>query len=102
MSDIAFIGNRDTFWPFEAFGCSVFYASERESASNLVSEAIGGKFKIIFVTEDVYEAAGEEIDALREQAIPTFAVLPSVGGGRGVAMQAIREAVRKAMGAEFI
>jgi len=57
---------------------------------------------LLFVTEDVYEAARQEIEEFREQAIPAFAVLPSVKGSRGVAMQMIRDSVRKAMGAEFI
>lgn len=102
MSDIAFIGDRDTVWPFQALGCEVFFSEEHESASGLVAKVLQGEFKIIFVTEEVHESAREEIDALAEQATPTFAVIPSVKGSRGVAMQMIRDSVRKAMGAEFI
>lgn len=102
MSEVAFIGDRDTVWPFLAFGGEVFFSDESESTPRLVSEVARGEFKIIFVTEDVYEAAREGIDALQEQAIPTFAVIPSVKGSRGTAMQRIRDSVRRAMGAEYI
>lgn len=102
MSDIAFIGDRDTIWPFRALGGEVFFCNKYEAVPRLVSEVAQGEFKIIFVTEEVYESAREEIDAFGEQAIPTFAVIPSVEGSRGMAMQMIRDAVRKAMGAELI
>jgi len=102
MSDIALIGDRDTVWPFKALGCEVFFSDESGPAPSLVSEVLQRKFKVIFVTEEVYESAREGIDALVEQAMPTFAIIPSVKGGRGVAMQIIRDSVRKAMGAEFI
>ncbi len=102
MSDIAFIGDRDTVWPFKALGCDVFFAEGPESAPGLIADAVKREFKIIFVTEEVRESAQEKIDAYAEQATPTFTVIPSVKGSRGVAMQIIRESVRKAMGAEFI
>ncbi len=102
MPEIAFIGDRDTIWPFMGLGADVFFSDESESAARLVSEAVKNEFKIIFVTEDVYEAAREGIEALREQAVPTFAVIPSVTGSRGTAMQMIRDSVRRAMGVEYI
>ncbi len=102
MSEIAFIGDRDTVWPFRALGCDVFFSDESESTPRLVSEVVRREFKLVFVTEEAHESAMEEIGALTEQATPTFAVIPSVKGARGVAMQMIRDSVRRAMGAEFI
>jgi V/A-type H+-transporting ATPase subunit F len=102
MSDIAFIGDHDTVWPFKTLGSDVFFSDEHDSPARLVAEVLQRQFKLIFVTEDFYEAVRDQVDALREQAIPTFAVLPSVKGSRGIALQLIRDSVRKAMGAEFI
>ena len=103
MSDIAFIGDRDTIWPFKALGAETIFSDEsQEAIPRLVSEAVDGGFKIIFVTEEVYEAAREEIDSLGERAIPAVTLIPSVAGNRGVAIQMIRDSVRRAMGAEFI
>ncbi len=102
MSDIAFIGDRDTVWPFKALGAETFFSDDGRALPRLVSEALGKGFKIIFVTEEVYEAAREEIDPIEESALPTVAVIPSVAGKRGVAIQMIRDSVRRAMGAEFI
>ena len=102
MSDVAFIGDRDTIWPFKTLGSDVFFCDEHNSPQRLVAEILRGQFKIIFVTEEVYESARNEIDALNELALPTVTVLPSVKGSRGIAMQTIRDSVRRAMGAEFI
>ncbi len=102
MSDIAFIGERDTIWPFKAFGADLFFADEHASLPRLVAEVSQMQFKIIFVTEDVYEGARERIDGFAEESTPTFAIIPSVKGSRGIATGMIRHSVRKAMGAEFI
>jgi V/A-type H+-transporting ATPase subunit F len=102
MSDIAFIGARDTIWPFRALGAETIFSDGAESVPSLFTGAVDHGFKIIFVTEEVFEAARREIDALREQALPTVSVIPSVDGNRGMAMQVIRDSVRTAMGAEFI
>ena len=102
MSEIAFIGDRDTVWPFMGLGAEVFFSDEHESTTRLVSETARAEFKIIFVTEDVFEAARESIEALREEPVPTFAVIPSVTGSRGVAMQMIRDSARRAIGADLI
>jgi len=102
MSDIAFIGDRDTVWPFQAFGTDVFFSDEHESVARLVAEVSQKGFKIIFVTEDVYEHARAGIDVFAEESVPVFAIIPSVKGSRGVAIQLVRDSVRRAMGAEFI
>lgn len=102
MSDIACIGDRDTVWPFKALGIDVFFSDEHASPSRLVADVMQKQFKVIFVTEDVYESARERIDASAEQAIPTIALIPSVARNRGMAAQRVRDSVRRAMGAEFI
>ena len=102
MSDIAFIGDRDIVWPFKAFGIDVFFSDEHESPARLVSEVSHMDFKIIFITEEAHENARDTVERLDEEAMPTLTVIPSVKGSRGIAMQKIRDSVRRAMGAEFI
>jgi vacuolar-type H+-ATPase subunit F/Vma7 len=102
MSEIAFIGPRDTVWPFVALGAEVFFSDEHPSPLRLVSEVSQKQFSVIFVTEAVYEAAKDKIDEFVEKATPTFAIIPSVEGSRGIATQIIRASVRKAMGAELV
>lgn len=102
MSDIAFIGDRDTAWPFKALGSDVFFCDEHDSPARLIAGVLGQPYKIIFMTEEFYDLVRGQIDVLSEQALPTVAILPSVKGTRGVAMQLIRDSVRRATGAELI
>ena len=102
MSDIAFIGDRDTVWPFKALGSDVFFSDEHESLPKLLNQVLQEKFEIIFVTAEIHESMRERIDGFAEESTPTFAVLPSVKGSRGIALQMIRDSIRRAMGAEFI
>ncbi len=101
MSEIAFIGDRDTVWPFKAFGAEVYFSDEQESLSRIISDVLQKQFKIIFVTEDVYEREQERIDKFVEASTPTFTIIPSIKRNRKVAAQMIRDSVRRAMGAEF-
>jgi V/A-type H+-transporting ATPase subunit F len=102
MSDIAFIGERDTIWPFKALGNDVFFSDEHESLQQLVNQVLQQQFKIIFITEDAYENVRERMDSFAEESTPTITILPSLKGSRGVALQAIRDSARRAMGVEFI
>ncbi len=102
MSDIAFIGERDTVWPFKAFGVEVFFSDENETLARLLSGVLQKQFKLIFVTEDVYESLREKVDGFAEESTPTFTIIPSVQGSRGIALQMIRDAMRRAMGTELI
>ena len=102
MSKIAFIGDRDSVWGFRAFGVDVFPVSSPEEATAALEDAVGSAHAVIFVTEDVYEACGEQVARYRDLALPTVTVLPSVTGSRGLAATEIHEAVSAAIGADIL
>ncbi|MBD3349557.1 MAG: V-type ATP synthase subunit F [Candidatus Eisenbacteria bacterium] len=101
MPDIAFIGDRDSVWGFSAFGAAAVPVAGSEEARAAFDEAVRGGTSVIFVTEDVYEACAEQIDALRSETLPTVTVLPGVTGARGIAAAEIHEAVSAAVGADI-
>lgn len=101
MSDIAFIGDRDSVWGFAAFGISVRAVSGEDEARAAFDEVVRDGFSVVFVTEDVYEACAEQIARHRDQALPTVTILPSVKGSRGLAAAEIHEAVSAAVGADI-
>jgi len=102
MSKIAFIGDRDSVWGFQAFGISARPVTGDDHAREVFAEAVKEGTSIIFVTEDVYEACSEQIGKYRDQALPTVTVLPNVKGSRGLAATEIREAVSAAVGADIL
>jgi V/A-type H+-transporting ATPase subunit F len=102
MSRIAFIGDRDSVWGFRAFGVTVWPVSTPDEARAALTEAAGGGYGVIFVTEDVYEACPDEIAKHRDRALPAVIVLPGVTGSRGLAATEIHEAVSAAVGADIL
>jgi V/A-type H+-transporting ATPase subunit F len=100
--EIAFIGDRDSVWGFRAFGIRAVPAGDAAEAKEALSSAIDEGFSIIFVTEDVYEAAAELIERYRDEALPTITVLPSVTGSRGLIAAEIQRAVSAAVGADIL
>ncbi len=102
MSEIGFIGDRDSVWGFRAFGVAVRPAATAEEASLALRELVRAGCSIIFVTEDVYEACSEEIVRYRELPVPVITVLPGVRGSRGVAAGEIHRAVSAAVGADIL
>ena len=101
MSDIAFIGDRDTVWGFRAFGIRAVPVAGAEEAREALASTVAERTAIIFVTEDVYEACSEQIAEYRDQALPTVTVLPNVRGSRGIAAAEIHAAVSAAVGADI-
>jgi V/A-type H+-transporting ATPase subunit F len=102
MSDIAFIGDRDSVWGFAAFGMAVRAVADGDEARAAFDEIVAEGPSIVFVTEDVYDACAEQIARYRDQPLPTVTVLPGVTGSRGVAAAEIQEAVSAAVGADIL
>ena len=102
MSDIAFIGDRDSVWGFRAFGIRAMPVADDDEAREALAAAVGDGVAVIFVTEDVYEACAEEVSRHRDQALPTITVLPDVRGSRGIAAAEVRAAVSAAVGADIL
>ena len=102
MSRIAFIGDRDSVWGFEAFGVSARPVANAEEAAEAFEAVVRRGYSIVFVTEDVYEACSDEIARHRDQAIPTVTVLPNAVGSRGLAATEIHRAVSAAVGADIL
>jgi V/A-type H+-transporting ATPase subunit F len=102
MSKIAFIGDRDSVWGFQAFGIAAFPVSSADEARDAFEGAVSSAHTVIFVTEDVYEACAEQVAQYRNLALPTVTVLPGVRGSRGLAAAEIHEAVSAAVGADIL
>lgn len=102
MSDIAFIGDRDTVWGFRAFGIDAIPVAGPDDAREAFSRVVRESFAIIFVTEDVYEACDDLISEHRDSALPAITVLPGVHGSRGIAATEIHRAVSAAVGADIL
>ncbi len=102
MADIAIIGDRDSVLIAKAAGLDVYFETEGERASRLISRLAREGVKVIFVTEPVYAACGEVIAKYRSETFPAIIPVPDGSGPSGVSMAAIKANVEKAIGADIL
>lgn len=109
-SNIAVIGNCDSIEYFRVLGCEVYETLNGELTDEKYREVLEKRFKIVFVTEEVFHKYREIIQNRSQRNFPVVSVIPDIHGavwkdGRpgpeGIAFQELREAVIKAVGQDI-
>jgi len=108
--NIAVVGNPDFIGYFRALGCEIFKAAGGELSREDFDEVMGGRFKIVLVTEEVYARYRDFIRDRSQRTFPVITVIPEIRGVKwadgepvpgGMAFQELREAVIKAVGQDI-
>ncbi len=94
---IVFIGDRQSVKPYRLFGFHTYAAENPEEAKEALEQISPAETEAVFMTEDLFEAAG---GAARERGLHAVAV-PAAGGSRGSGGKYIRDILRKALGTEI-
>ncbi len=102
MSNIAVIGDRDTTLCFRAIGVDVFPAGSREEARAALADILRKQYSIIFLTEDMSPHLKEELKTLQFQTLPSVVLIPGMQGSTGLALENVRDAVKKAVGSDLL
>lgn len=103
MSKICIIGDRDSVMGFMAVGFAVYEASDAKSAADiLVSLANDKENAIIFIMENYAVSLDDLISKYKNQPIPAIIPIPSRNGSCGYAMESIKRASERALGADIL
>ncbi len=102
MSDIAILGDKDTIWPFKAFGFDLFPIVKLDNAETALEDAIKKRYKIIFVTEDLYKRFRELIIEAQLEPLPAILAIPNIRGSQGIGKKELQHAIRTAIGSDII
>ena len=103
MYKIGIIGDRDSVLGFMALGFSVHEADSPETASDILRELVkGGKYAVIFITENYARLMEEEMARYKNMPLPAITVIPGSGGSTGYGMANIKSAVERAVGADIL
>jgi len=109
-ASIAVIGNEDAIDYFRAIGCVTYETHSGELTEEQFLEIVEKKFKIIFVTEEVFHKYKKLIRARSKRIFPVVTIIPSIQaavwkdgkpGSGGFAFEEIRHAVIKAVGQDL-
>ena len=109
-ASIAVIGNEDTIEYFRALGCVTYETHGGELTEEQFLEIVERKFKVIFVTEEVFHKYKNLIRKRSQRIFPVISIIPAIHGAvwedgkpssEGVAFEEIRRAVIKAVGQDL-
>ncbi len=94
---IAFIGDGQSVKPYRLFGFDTYTAENPEEAKEALEKISRSGAEAVFMTEYLFEGAGEAARALGIHAV----AVPAAGGVKGTGGKYIRDVLRKALGTEI-
>ena len=101
---IAVVGDRESVMGFRALGLDV-YPAEPETAAAVFDAALhaeGQPYAIIYITEELIAPLKAQIAAVKEDMVPAIIPIPSKNGSLGLGMNALTDAVERAVGANIL
>ncbi len=102
MYRIGIIGDRESILGFKAVGFDVADTSNREQALESLSDFASKNYAVIFVTEQVAQLVGDEIEKYKDAPFPAIIILPNNRGSSGMGMRAVKKSVERAVGADIL
>ena len=107
---IAVIGNEDSIEYFRILGCRTYETHEGELTAEQYREILDRKFRIILVTEEVFQRYRDLIRRRSQRIFPVISIIPDVHGAvwkdgrphaKHTGFEELRQAVIKAVGQDI-
>lgn len=102
MYKIAVMGERDSVYGFAAVGLEVHAVQPGENIVRRVKALAESGCAVIYMTEQLFSAAGADLDIFNAQPLLAIIPIPGAGGGTGLGMARVKKSVEKAVGSDII
>jgi len=105
MLKIAVIGGRETVMGFKALGLDVFPVETDAQAKDTLRKLARDTedtYAIIYIEETLAVTLEREIDKFKDKPTPAVILIPGREGSLGLAQQALRAAVERAVGSDIL
>ena len=99
---IAVIGDHDSIIGYKTLGMEVFAVNDAQDVIAILDDISQKGYAVIYITEQFASQIEETIALYRSQKLPSVVPIPSISGKNGLGMQQVREAVKKAVGADIL
>lgn len=99
---LAAIGEQDIMLIFKAIGVDVFPVAGKEEAEKALRNVVKTEYGICFITETVAMEIDSLIQEYSSRLIPSIVVVPGIGDKNNYAIERLRQAIVKAVGADII
>jgi vacuolar-type H+-ATPase subunit F/Vma7 len=101
MQKIAIVGDPDQILAFTAVGIETMEVTDEPSAVETVRRLAEEGYAVILVQERFYRALSDVLERYAGQVTPCISAVPGGEGSQGLALEALREIVKKAVGADI-
>lgn len=95
---VAIVGDSTSVAGFGPLGLAVYAVDEPSAARKLWPELSGGRFGVVFVTEQVYAAVADLAAESADRPVPAVTVIPGAGSPGGVGREKLERAIVRALG----
>ncbi len=104
MLKIGVIGGNETVMGFKALGIEAFPVDNGEQALAALKYMTreSGDYAIIYVEENLADALASEMDRYKDLPTPAIILIPGREGSSGRGLQALNEAVERAVGTNML
>jgi len=99
---IAYIGQKHICYALAPLGVDVFPETEENAPQRLKLLVDSREFGIIFLGEGLYSACQDAIKKIESLAFPAVVILPDITGSHQIALDMMRDKIRKAAGRDII
>jgi len=97
-NEVAAIGSSDVVILFNAVGIRTFLADDPIQVDKIIFDLANESYKIIYVSEEIYEAIPETIEKYKNITFPIIIPIPTSEESKGIGLNKIKENVEKAIG----
>ncbi len=102
MYKIAIIGDRDAIIGFKLLGVSLFPATKKDEALEILDKLVKEKYAVIFVTEDIASQIFEEIESLQKTSFASITIIPNRLEKKNLGQKILRKNIEKAIGTDIL
>ncbi len=101
MKNIACVGEREVIFPFKALGLEIRPVTSGEEARREVEQLVESGFVLIILQEDFLEFISDVLEKTQNLPYPAIIPIPGSRGAKGIALEVLRERIKKAVGADI-
>ena len=102
MYKIAVMGDHDSIYGYGALGLDIYPVSDPEEAAKILHRLSLADTAVVYMTEALAAALGEEIDRYKGAMLPAVILIPGISGNTGQGIADVRRSVERAVGSDII
>lgn len=102
MYKIAVMGNKDSIYGFAAVGVDIYPMEDHTGAARKLRNLAEAGYAVIYITEELYAALGQELEVYNERVLPAIIPIPGAAHNTGLGIARVKKSVEQAVGSDIL